>query len=224
MGLDMYLERMPRHRGATASDVCAVEDYLDWLRAKADGKESANCPFTEWCGREKSPSKDNIEFYADYYKARYSEWDKEHQYPWMRITEQVGYWRKANQIHNWFVEHVQDGVDDCNYHREVTEEDLNELLDVCQLVLNNCNMTYGQIQNGWEIKDGKQLPIMVSGKYVEDPSVAEKLLPSTSGFFFGSTAYDQYYVEDIKKTIEIVKKVLETTDFDTQMIYYISSW
>jgi hypothetical protein len=31
-------------------------------------------------------------------------------------------------------------------------------------------------------------------------------------------------VQDIKNTIDIVTKVLETTDFDTQMIYYISSW
>ena len=29
------------------------------------------------------------------------------------ITEELGYWRKANQIHRWFVENVQDGVDNC---------------------------------------------------------------------------------------------------------------
>lgn len=29
------------------------------------------------------------------------------------ITEEVGYWRKANQIHNWFVQNVQDGKDEC---------------------------------------------------------------------------------------------------------------
>lgn len=224
MGLDMYLERMPRHRGATASDVSAVEDYLGWLRAKTDGEESAKCSFKEWCGREKTPSKADVEFYADYYKAHYSDWDKEHQFPWMRITEQVGYWRKANQIHNWFVENIQDGVDDCNYHREITEEDLGELLDVCQRVLDSCEMVNGQIQNGYEYKDGKMVPIMEDGYYVKDSKVAEELLPSTSGFFFGGTDYDKYYVEDIKHTIDVVKSVLETTDFDTQMIYYISSW
>ena len=224
MGLDMYLERMPRYRSATASDVCAVEDYLDWLRAKADGKESANCPFTEWCGRKKSPNKAYIEFYADHYKAHYSEWDKEHKYPWMRITEQVGYWRKANQIHSWFVENIQDGVDDCGYHREVTEDDLNELLDVCQQVLNSCEMVSGQIQNGVQYANGVMSPIMENGYYVKDSTIAEELLPTASGCFFGGTNYDQYYVEDIKKTIDIVKKVLETTDFDKQMVYYISSW
>ena len=29
------------------------------------------------------------------------------------ITEEVMYWRKANAIHNWFVQNVQDGLDDC---------------------------------------------------------------------------------------------------------------
>ena len=224
MGLDMYLERMPRHRGATARDVCAVEDYLDWLRAKADGKEGANCPFTEWCGREKSPSKSDIEFYADYYKAHYSEWDEEHKYPWMRITEQVGYWRKANQIHNWFVKNIQDGVDDCNYHREVTEEDLNELLDICKRVFASCEMVDGKVRNGYTYENERMVPIIEEGQYVKDPSVAEELLPSTSGFFFGGTDYDKWYVQDIKNTINIITKVLETTDFDAQMVYYVSSW
>lgn len=34
MGLDMYLNRMPRYKKATASDVSAIENYLDWQKAK----------------------------------------------------------------------------------------------------------------------------------------------------------------------------------------------
>jgi len=26
---------------------------------------------------------------------------------------EIAYWRKANQVHNWFVKNVQDGVDEC---------------------------------------------------------------------------------------------------------------
>ena len=32
------------------------------------------------------------------------------------IEEEVGYWRKANQIHKWFVDNVQDGEDNCELH------------------------------------------------------------------------------------------------------------
>ena len=52
------------------------------------------------------------------------------------VTESVAYWRKANQIHNWFVENVQDGEDDCRkYH--VHFEKLQELVDTCVKVLDN---------------------------------------------------------------------------------------
>jgi len=46
----------------------------------------------------------------------------------------IGYWRKANHIHNWFVEHCGDGEDTCQ-DMYVSQEDLEELLDVCNKVL-----------------------------------------------------------------------------------------
>jgi hypothetical protein len=50
------------------------------------------------------------------------------------IRSEIGYWRKANQIHNWFVRNVQGGEDDCkNYY--VSREQLKELLDIIQQVL-----------------------------------------------------------------------------------------
>ena len=43
------------------------------------------------------------------------------------------YWRKANHIHNWFVENVQKGNDDCDYYL-VTVEQLELLLALCRVV------------------------------------------------------------------------------------------
>jgi len=42
------------------------------------------------------------------------------------IVEEVCYWRKANYIHNWFVENVQDGIDDCGEHY-VSNEKISDL-------------------------------------------------------------------------------------------------
>ncbi len=50
------------------------------------------------------------------------------------LQVQVAYWRKANQIHKWFVDHVQDGNDDCKEYR-VTRDQLQLLVDNCKLVL-----------------------------------------------------------------------------------------
>ena len=54
-----------------------------------------------------------------------------------------------------------------------------------------------------------------------DKSKAEQLLPSTSGFFFGNTEYDEWYYNDIQNTIEILEKAVEDKDGE---YYYSSSW
>lgn len=50
------------------------------------------------------------------------------------IKEAVGYWRKANAIHKWFVDNVQDGVDECQ-ESYISQEQLQELLTTCEAVL-----------------------------------------------------------------------------------------
>lgn len=109
------------------------------------------------------------------------------------IVEEVGYWRKANQIHKWFVEHVQDGNDDCGEYY-VSIENLQKLLEDCKAVK-------AQITN------------------------APELLPTTSGFFFGSTDYDEYYWQDIDDTIAIVEGIIEEESQGQRGDYYYhSSW
>lgn len=50
------------------------------------------------------------------------------------VTAEVAYWRKSNAIHKWFVDNVQNGVDDCGEY-EVTYEKLEELLELINKVL-----------------------------------------------------------------------------------------
>ena len=55
-----------------------------------------------------------------------------------------------------------------------------------------------------------------------DKQKAPELLPTASGFFFGSTDYDQYYFEDLQSTIDIVDRCLALpTSWDFE---YRSSW
>jgi hypothetical protein len=106
------------------------------------------------------------------------------------ITVEAGYWRKSNQIHNWFVANVQEGKDECQ-DSYVSREQLKELREVCQKVLDNNEL-------------------------------AEQLLPTASGFFFGGTEYDQWYFNDIEVTIKIIDNALlmpKQWDFN-----YRSSW
>lgn len=50
------------------------------------------------------------------------------------IVEEAGYWRKANAIHQWFVDHVQNGTDDCHRYY-VSHEQLKALRTLCTRVL-----------------------------------------------------------------------------------------
>lgn len=145
-------------------------------------------------------------------------------YSWESLFEEVGYWRKANAIHKWFVENVQDDVDDCGRY-EVSKEQLETLLSTCEQVLASCKLVKGKVKNGYTFdENGNKIPIFEDGEYIADPTIAEELLPTQSGFFFGGTDYDEWYLEDIKYTIDLLKDVLATTDFDKEMVVYTSSW
>ena len=120
------------------------------------------------------------------------------------IVERVGYWRKANQIHNWFVQNVQDGEDDCREH-SVSREQFQSLLDDINTVLNS-----------------KGTP--------DEEGAIEDLLPPTSGFFFGSTEIDEWYWTDLEDTKHLIGNILAEMDEDEKnqeawITYnYQSSW
>lgn len=226
MGLDMYLERMPRYKGTTASKVCKIDRYLQYEEdCKNSDSNAKNYSMEEWCGVSVNDiSPELLEFYKPFNTLKYYSWDAEKKYGHYGIIEHLADWRKANAIHDWFVNHVQDGEDDCEYHNEVTKEILEELLKTCETVLNASELVDGKIKNGERYENGKWTVCMEDGKYIKDPSVAKELLPTTSGFFFGGTDYDEWYYDQIEYTVNVIKRVLETTDFETQMIYYCSSW
>jgi|SRR6056297_1531422 len=51
-----------------------------------------------------------------------------------QVEVEAMYWRKANAIHRWFVDNVQDGVDECQ-ETWIDPQKLYELRDVCSAVL-----------------------------------------------------------------------------------------
>nr|DAZ81368.1 MAG TPA: hypothetical protein [Caudoviricetes sp.] len=219
MGLDMYLYKAEKlDENVTLEDILLLNDYFDW---KEYGQKYT---FEKWCGKDiKKVKRKLIPLYKNEYKEMYWDWDTEHKYCHRSLLEQLVSWRKANQIHNWFVENVQDGKDDCGCY-EVTKGQLEELLDTCIKVKAASKLVKGKVNNGYTFKDGVEIPNVEDGKYIEDPTTAMELLPAQSGFFFGSTDYDQWYMSDIDYTIEKILKVLKTTDFDKEIVFYRSSW
>lgn len=141
------------------------------------------------------------------------------------IIEQVGYWRKANAIHAWFIKNVADGDDDCS-EVHVPREKLEELLAEVKHVLERIELAPGLVVNGFRASaetGGVFRANVEEGDMVVDPAVAEEHLPTQKGFFFGSTDYDQWYVEDLKLTQKILEAAL-TEDEGHASFYYHASW
>ena len=179
MGLDMYLYVGERHGDVSALDMAEMDSYfwdMEYYRKNPEAYKDCGKPQLDI-----EVDKETLDFY-------------ENQYNNGGILREAGYWRKANHIHNWFVEHVQNGVDDCGVY-PVDEDDLCDLQEVCEFVLEKRNNR-----------------------------TSANFLPTQCGFFFGSTDYDEYYYEDVKDTIDIINKILDTVDFDKEVVCYQSSW
>ena len=124
------------------------------------------------------------------------------------VVTEAAYWRKANQIHKWFVDNVQDGVDDCREYY-VSRGALVKLLEVCKKVKANSKLVD---KNGIKV--------------IEDPTTAKKLLPTCPGFFFGQYEYDESYMYDIDQTIEQLEEIFKkdkTSSWEVSYSY-TSSW
>ena len=140
------------------------------------------------------------------------------------VEEEIAYWRKANQIHKWFCDHLEGEVDNCQ-DVYVTYEQIQELVDTCKKVLDSTELVDGEVCGSKSLsKDGKKwIKNMIPGKVLKDSRVAEELLPSQSGFFFGGTDYDEWYWDDLKHTVEMLEPLLKQKDSYADL-YYSASW
>lgn len=143
------------------------------------------------------------------------------------IEELVGDWRKANAIHNWFVINCQDGEDDCR-DAYVELNQLEELLKICKKIKKIAIIKKGQ-RLAKVYEDGEIIEKMVDYEYIDNKDDIEELLPTTDGFFFGSTDYDEWYMNDINYTIKLLTQLLkEEKEYNKNGFYsdfyYHSSW
>jgi hypothetical protein len=127
------------------------------------------------------------------------------------ITELIGEWRKANAIHGWFVDNVQEGKDDQAEYK-VSREQLEKLRSTVKEVLDKIMLKSGKVSQGYTFSDtGEKVHDYADGQVIANPEVAQKLLPTREGFFFGYTEYDEWYVDDLKHTKLILDTALKSS-------------
>ena len=125
-----------------------------------------------------------------------------------RDGQELIYWRKVNCLHKYFTECAlnRDEVDGDNCVDFIIDRaDLIELVDNCEIILKA--YLFGIDEGNPESEPWYEL--------------AESLLPPQSGFFFGSTELDSWYLTDLIDIIKQVQWVLGAYD-DEEFVY--SAW
>jgi len=116
------------------------------------------------------------------------------QFAGITVEYPVGYWRKANAIHNYFVQTLGEGVDECQ-EMYVPRETLSDLRERCQDVIASSDM---------------------------EQMAQEVGLETVGGFFFGDTSYGDWYKDDLRLTIDICDHALALPE--EYSLYYQASW
>ena len=178
MGLDMYVTI--RHKDTQSK----LDAYEAW---------------------ENKYSYEEYERLTDEQKEEYR--NSEPEYDEDMYGKQLMYWRKANQIHNWFVQNCQGGVDDCERY-VITVADLIKLKELCEKILTMTEMRKDMRYPSFGAREKEEVDIL----YLTDEGVkfASEHLPTCSGFFFGGTEYDDWYVWHLENTIEQINNTLDT--------------
>lgn len=122
--------------------------------------------------------------------------------PGKPVLNEHMYWRKANAIHKFFIDTCADGIDECQ-PIQVSIDDLADLVWRCESIL-------------------------ISGPNADeqsiDKNIAHDLLPTCDGFFFGSTDYDERYIEALKKTVKALKPIVNHPELYSGPFIYQASW
>lgn len=126
MGLDMYLYKCNKMGDQPISSYSLVENKLEDINIKEFDNDPCKVNLVDLTGIPEASSLKLI-------------YEKEF-ISYLTIFKEVGYWRKCNEVHLWFVNNVQNGEDDCGLYI-VTKENLLELISLCGKILEDKSLS-----------------------------------------------------------------------------------
>lgn len=145
------------------------------------------------------------------------------------------YFRKVNFVYRFFADDLVDEA--C----VVSRDKVKELVDICTRIQNaaieagvltkngNLQKRFFYRKDYYDLSEGAQTieRVRVEKEHASIPKslidLAEELLPTQSGFFFGSTEYNGYYFLDITDCKQQFTKLLKNWK-DDEVVYNIMSW
>ena len=216
MGLDSYIFSCPRKGNVTPVNIMAMHDLFEYEKMDDKYKTEDYYPTVEkylesqtaYTIKDMPDDKEIIQYYREL-AARFNG----------EIVTNEMYWRNDRDIHKWFVEHFQK-ADDCRAGAEITREDWMQFL----LYLNDNlegEFDLGSINYAYRYNDDNSITsIPCDGVKVEKYSGG---LDRVDKDFFFSVQDGERFVSNLNSLREAIR-VLARINFDTEMLFYVSSW
>lgn len=143
----------------------------------------------------------------------------------IKIT-QLGYFRKVNCLLPFF------GYEDNLSYLAIEKCQIEDLLQTAKELLDIYDTFHLQLwlykrdlkTYAGNNKTFKLIKEKIDNLWKPFETAAQEKLPTTTGFFFGSIAYRDYYFSDLMDIVEIFTKILNETDFDTEQVYMHCWW
>ena len=216
MGLDMAIYKTKKVNDFSAIDYYYANEAFDYYAEKELAKTNDwkfDFSLTMDWGVPKTFTKEKIKPLQNIYSKKST------------IFETVASLEKANQIHAWFVNNIQNGVDNNSYYF-VTEDDFLELKDICEevLELNPYNLDKDSYLLYYSSNNLIEKGIITKEQYSKLETELNKILPTKEGFFFGPIDYALSYFLNVKNTLEMLTKILDNANFENEVYLYHSSW
>ena len=129
------------------------------------------------------------------------------------------------------------GLDQWIFRKEDDDVDMEgniiEVHDIEMLYWRKANQIHGWFERLFGVENCEEYPVTIEQikelrdtcqKVLDNHSLAEELLPVTYGCFFGSYEYDNWYFNQLEKTVKDIDKFLELDHDESDEFYYYAWW
>lgn len=219
MGLDIYIYKVKR----TSKNADAIANS-DWEKVMESHKEQEKKAFSKVY---KSAIKHLKNVDSDAYADEYKKWIR-------KLSKLVNYPQFALQYLGVSYSYETGEYSFTPVPTEKFEECFDEILKryyghhVGYFRKVNCVYRYFKDkltdETAWVTKSDCEDIVKRCNAVLENPNLASELMPTQSGFYFGSTEYDKYYFSDLRDVRKQFKSFIKYFKTDDDLMYIYMSW
>lgn len=219
MGLDIYIKKVKR----TRKNADAIENS-DWEKVMESHEEQEKKAFSKvYKSAIKHLKNVDSDAYADEYKKWIRKLSKFVNYPQFDLKDLgVSYSYETGEYS--FTPVPTEKFEEC--FDEILKHYYGHYVGYFRKV--NCVYRYFEDkltdETAWVTKDECEDIVKRCSAVLENPDLASELMPTRSGFFFGSTEYDKYYFSDLKDVRKQFKSFIKYFKTDDDLVFIHMSW